>query len=327
MNTGIALLILFILAAASLLALAWYFGFPPFAGSSSVGDNVRSMVQSQRDSSRTNKAKDKNKRKFVDVISKEEKINRTVDSKLTLEKKLRYAQWSISPVLFHVFVIIVSLLVFLLVRTRFNFMLQLVALTSGPIFMNWLLSSSLYRRFQAFDKDYPSFLLSLVGLLKTGMNTIQALDAAAEGLEDNSLVKQEVELMLERLKMGVPEDQSIGSFGEDIYHEEIELFVQALLLSRRVGGNLSDTLDRLAKQVRKRQYFRYSAYHAVGMQRGSIWIIILVLIGIMTYMYFVAPSLVTGAWGDEMGWQVWQGGVVVILFGIFWIRQVTKIRV
>ena len=99
------------------------------------------------------------------------------------------------------------------------------------------------------------------------MNSLTALQAASEGLDPESLVRQEVELMLERLRMGVPEDQSIGSFGEDIFHEEIELFVQALLLSRRVGGNLSDTLERLAKQVRKRQYFRESASAAFGQQR------------------------------------------------------------
>ena len=127
--------------------------------------------------------------------------------------------------------------------------------------------------------------------------------------------------------MGVPEDQSIGAFGEDIYHEEIELFVQALLLSRRVGGNLSDTLDRLAKQVRRRQYFRYSAYHSVGMQRGSIWLILLVLVFMLGYIYFVSPELVVGAWSDDVGWQVWQMGILTILTGIFWIRQVTKIRV
>ena len=133
--------------------------------------------------------------------------------------------------------------------------------------------------------------------------------------------------MVERLRFGVPEDKSIGSFGEDIYHPEIELFVQALLLSRRVGGTLSDTLERLAKQVRKRQFFRMSAAAAVGMQRGSIWIIILILVGLEVYLLFTYPQAVTGAWKDDLGKQVWQFGIVVILGGIFWVRQVTKIRI
>lgn len=183
------------------------------------------------------------------------------------------------------------------------------------------------RRFKAFDNDYPQMLLSLVGLLKTGMNAMGALEAASQGLDETSLVKEEIDLMITRLRYGVPEDKSIGSFGEDIYHPEIELFVQALLLSRRVGGNLSDTLDRLAKQVRKRQYFRNSAKAAVGMQRGSIWFILGILCSLEIYLYLVYPEAVLGAIRDETGWLVWQFGLMVIALGMFWVRQVTKIKI
>ena len=133
--------------------------------------------------------------------------------------------------------------------------------------------------------------------------------------------------MLERLRFGVSEDKSIGAFGEDIYHTEIELFVQALLLSRRVGGNLSETLDRLAKQVRKRQAFRATARAAVGMQRGSIWFILAIMVGMESYLYFVYPEGVVNALNDPIGWQVWQVGILVIIFGIWWVNQVTKIKI
>jgi tight adherence protein B len=158
------------------------------------------------------------------------------------------------------------------------------------------------------------------------MNPMNALEAASAGMNEGALVKAEVDMMIERLRFGVSEDRSIGSFGEDIDHPEIELFVQALLLSRRVGGTLSDTLDRLAKQVRKRQYFRSAANAAVGMQRGSIWFIIAILCGLETYLYITFPETVTDALKDKVGWQVWQFAIVVILLGIFWVRQVTKIR-
>jgi tight adherence protein B len=158
------------------------------------------------------------------------------------------------------------------------------------------------------------------------MNPIQGLKAASDGLEPGSLVKYEIDLMLERLRIGIPEDQSIGAFGEDIAHEEIELFVQALLLSRKVGGNLSDTLDRLARQVRKRQYFRSSAHHAVGMQRGSIWLILGFLVVLLGFMYMKAPEIISESIKDDFGWEIWQFGIILIIIGIVWIRLVTKIK-
>lgn len=252
---------------------------------------------------------------------------RRSDSRLTLTKRLKYAQWAIPSIAFRALEVGLSLVAFSLVSLKMNALMSCLALLTGPIFMRWLLAMMMMRRFRRFDADYPQFLMSLVGLLKTGMTPIGAIETAALGLEPTSLVKEECELMVERLRFGVSEDKSIGSFGEDIYHPEIELFVQALLLSRRVGGTLSETLERLAKQVRKRQYFRNSAVAAVGMQRGSIWAIIGLLFGLELYLYLSYPSLVVEAMKSDAGWQVWQFGLCAILLGIFWVRQITNIRV
>jgi tight adherence protein B len=247
-----------------------------------------------------------------------------VDSRLTLRKRLKYAQWTIPPVTFRVAELAISLFAMSLAAVKLNIVMVLVAGVTGPLVMNAILNWAVDRRFKAFDMDYPAFLLSVVGLLKTGMNAMSALEASAQGLPEASMLRQEVEMMIERLRFGVPEDKSIGAFGEDVYHPEIELFVQALLLSRRVGGTLSDTLERLSKQVRKRQYFRASAVAAVG---RSIWFIIAILTGLEIYLYIVYPSAVIGAWNDPVGWNIWQTGILLILIGIFWVRQVTKLKI
>jgi len=322
--TVLIVAILFIVVA--MVAAAFFLGFFGGAtgGRGGAHSSMRTIVESQRKMSESRR--DKPKRVSLFQTAAESKVSKVVSSRLTLAKKLKYAQWKMPPLIFHLLELALSLVAFSLVFSAFNVVIQLLTLLTGPLFMRWYLNRAIDKRFKAFDQDYPSFLLSLVGLLKTGMNVMGALEAAAQGLEEGSLVKLEVELMIERLRFGVSEDKSIGSFGEDIYHPEIELFVQALLLSRRVGGTLSDTLDRLAKQVRKRQFFRASANAAVSMQRGSIWFIIAILSFIEGYLYVVYPQAVTGAWKDEIGWQVWQTGILLILLGLFWVRQVTKIR-
>ena len=248
-------------------------------------------------------------------------------SKPALERRLRYAQWPIPPLVFRLAQLCGALFAMSLASLKFNWVLVIAAGVIALILSNGLLTWAVERRFKAFDSDYPAFLLSVVGLLKTGMNALGALEAAAKGLAEASLLRAEVEMMIERLRFGVPEDKSIGAFAEDIYHPEIELFVQALLLSRRVGGTLSDTLERLSKQVRKRQFFRASAVAAVGLQRGSIWFIIGILTALEVYMYFAYPEAVVGAWNDPTGWQVWQYSILVILLGIYWVRQVTKLKI
>jgi tight adherence protein B len=317
-----------ILLIVAFVALAILLKLPlPFLGGAGSQGQMHSLVSVQR-SSRAALARggEREKSGLLQAFHGGKTRVRN-DSVLTLRKRLKYAQWPIPPTAFHSLEVVISVVTCILVHMRMNMLMTLLALLAGPILMRWLLNTMVDRRFKRFDGDYPQFLMSLVGLLKTGMTSMGALDSAAQGLEEGSLVKEECEVMLERMRFGVSEDKSIGSFGEDIYHPEIELFVQALLLSRRLGGALSETLERLSKQVRKRQYFRRSAVAAVGMQRGSIWIIILLLCLLEGYIYFMYPVLVTEAFKTPMGWQVWQAGILFILLGIFWVRQVTKIRI
>ena len=292
----------------------------------STRQNIRNIILSQREA--RDSVNNKEGPSVVATALQEETVERSAENRLTIRKKLRFAQLpNVPPYAFSLAQIFVSLVMFLITSMFFDSVLQIIALLSGAVFMNWLLNRRIARRFERFDADYPQFLLAFVGMLKTGLNPIQGLQAAAEGLEEGSLVREEVQIMLERLRMGVSEERSIGSFGEDIHHPEIELFVQALILSRRVGGNLSATIDRLSKQVRRRQFFRRSANAAVGLQRGSIWFILGILMALEGYLYFVWPECVTITWTHPTGRSVAQAGLTGIVIGLFWIRQVTKLRV
>lgn len=319
----VALIFICVLLLLFMIGISLGLQVPGITGGSARSQLSR-MVEAQRGGSKQAMAR---MDQSVYDTAKEAHVENVKTSVLTLEKKLRYAQWKLPPLGFRLLEIGISLVVAFIVSIKFNVVMVGIALLSGPLFMRWLLTLFIERRFKAFDSDYPAFLMNLVSLLRTGMNTMGGMEAAAKALEEDSLVREEIILMIERLKFGVSEEKSIGSFAEDIYHEEIELFVQALLLSRRVGGNLSDTLDRLAKQVRKRQYFRASAKAAVGLQRGSIVFILCIMAAMEVYLYFVYPAAILEAIKDPIGWQVWQFGITVILLGMFWVRQVTKIRV
>jgi tight adherence protein B len=314
------------------LAFTSLLGFVIFAlrandTSISRSNQIKGLVQAQRNEI-DNKSKGKEEKKKKNLLEsvEGEDSKKSGDSSLTLERRLFYAQWKISPYVFRALQVGIGLFTFILVQFTFNIAVQIVSLFTGYALMNALLNRAIKARFNAFDKDYPQFLQSLVGLLKTGMNPMTAISASCQGLDPGCSVRAECELMLERLRYGVSENQSIGSFGEDILHPEIELFVQALLLSRQVGGILSDTLERLSRQVRRRQYFRAQAEASVGMQRGSILFILGVMVFLELYLVVVAPNIVFDSLKDEVGWEIWQYGGLVILFGNIWVRTVTKIK-
>ena len=293
------------------------------ANSAQTGQ-ISKMVSAQRfNDSEKNQVKEDIFKEFHQA-----RIKREASSKITLEKRLRFARLKLPPLVFLALEIFLSVSTVYLLSIKCNiFFSFVVGSFIGPITMNAILNTLINRRAKRFDFDFAAFLMSLVSLIRTGQNTMTAIETAALGLDQNSLVREEVSLMIERLRLGVPEEQSIGSFAEDVQYTETELFVQALLLSRRVGGNLSETLERLAKQARKRQHFRQSAQAAVGMQRGSIWFILVVMVALEGFLYFSMSEAVMKSIQHPIGWMAWQGGISCILAGLYWVRQITNIKI
>lgn len=304
-----------------------------FRTHTAVSANLRSLVAAQRaeNASLSGKPVNRSKRQSLAVAAATEaddnQLKQDTSLKVTLARQLQYAAWPITAVQYRGIQLAFTVALFIPVSIHFMLPIQFLVLFLSPLIVNAVLEYFVQRRFNQFDEDYPVLLMQYTSLLKTGMATLPGLEAAAKGLSEGSLVRQEVELLMERLRLGLTEDQAINALGEDIPHPEIELFVQSLLLSRRVGGTLSTTLERLARQVRKRQQFRHQAVAAVGMERSSLWMVALIMTLLLLYLGFNSPELIVGAFKNETGNMVFQSGIAMILIGFYWSRQVTKIKV
>ena len=333
MSLPITIIIVILIAALALGLLMLTLGGKASPKQRAVNSNLRALVASQRNTSKPGEAPSNRgpKSNLALAAAAESKISKKKSGggagRMNLEKKLRYARWPITPLQFRAIQGFVTLFLFLPVYLHATIFIQFLIMVLTPLIVMSALDYAINRRFEAFDQDYPVLLLSYVSLLKTGMNAIQGLDAAAKGLDPDSLVRAEVELLIERLRLGLTEEQAISAFGEDVAHPELELFVQSLILSRRVGGTLSQTLERLAKQVRKRQQFRKQAVAVVGMERSSLYMIAVIMGLLLAYLIFTSPQLVIPAFSHPLGNKIFQCGIMLIFLGFYWSRKVTNIKV
>lgn len=301
--------------------------------------NLRAMVQSQRVERRAAEsggadaalAQERAARGGKDLAlsaAKESGLpSKRSTSVLSLEKKLRFAHLPLAPIHFQAIQILATVLLLIPTVLCFGKAIWFAVAFLTPKIVGAGLDFLVNVRFKKFDRDYPVLLMSYVSLLKTGMNTIGGLETAAKGLDPDSLVRQEVEVLMERLRLGLTEEQALGAFGEDIYHPELELFVQSLILSRKVGGTLSATLERLTKQVRKRSQFRKQAVAAIGMEKGSLYAIAAIMSALLVYITFQSPELVLPAFSNPTGRSVLEFGIMLIACGFYWSSVVAKIKV
>ncbi|HMO17042.1 MAG TPA: type II secretion system F family protein [Oligoflexia bacterium] len=316
---------------ALLLTMLIVYFFFSSSSTSEADQSLRNLIQSQKRGAENftsdRKAKSVGQAALL-AASQGETSKKVADvNSPGLARRLFYARWVITPLQFRIIQLAVTGIVVGGVSPFVRAPLIFAAFVLTPIFVDSVLDRKIRKRFDNFDRDYPDFLMAFVSRIKSGMNSLTGLQAAASGFAPESILRAEVELMLERIRLGIPEDQAIGAFGETIPHPEIELFVQGLILSRRLGGNLSSTIERLAKQVRKRQEFRKKAVGAVALERSSGIMIALVMLFTLGAIGVTAPDLFKGALENDIGQLIFQGGATLSIFGFYVSNLITKIKI
>lgn len=103
-----------------------------------------------------------------------------------------------------------------------------------------------------FLKDFPSVLLATASSLKAGITPLNALERAISLLPKESIVKNEIETMLAKIRGGTPKEKAISGFATNILNADIELFKSAFSLALDNGGKFSQTLEHIATVAQDR---------------------------------------------------------------------------
>lgn len=101
-------------------------------------------------------------------------------------------------------------------------------------------------RSKEFSSDYPVLLLATSSSIKAGLTPLLALERSTRLLPNSSILRQEVNTLMNKLKSGVAKEIAIGQFGANIYQPDLELFRSAFYLVLESGGRFAPTLERLA---------------------------------------------------------------------------------
>lgn len=106
------------------------------------------------------------------------------------------------------------------------------------------------RRRKLLVRQLPDTLDALVGGLRSGLSLQQALGLLAEQLPKPS--RQEFGLVVRELRMGVAVDDVLQDLEKRIDTQEYTMFTTCMRIAREVGGNLTESLERLADTMRRK---------------------------------------------------------------------------
>lgn len=143
--------------------------------------------------------------------------------------------------------LLIFFLVLLLGGGPFLALLAATALGASPPLIYWVLRR---RRLNKAVSQLPDALLSIATSLRSGMSLTQAMESMIRYQERP--LAQELGLMLRELRLGVAYGEAMDNLYRRLPEVEVQLVTAAMKVSREIGGNLAETLERISDTLRKR---------------------------------------------------------------------------
>lgn len=174
-------------------------------------------------------------------------------------------------------------------------------------------------------RQLPDTLDSLVGGLRSGLSLPQALGLLAEQLPKPS--NQEFSLVVRKLRMGVNLDDVLDELETRIHSNEYTMFTTSMRIAREVGGNLTESLERLADTMRRKLAMedKISALTSQGKLQGLIvGCLPLFLMWVLTEM---EPEAMAPLYNTWLGFAVLGVIFLLELVGFVLIRKIVHIDV
>ena len=181
------------------------------------------------------------------------------------------------------------------------------------------------RREAKLIEQMPDALNMMAGSLRSGASLAIAMDLVAT--ETAPPFSQELSLVLREQKLGVSLDDAFESFSKRVNLEDVNLMVAAIVISKDVGGNLSEVLERLASTLRGKSALegKIRALTSQGKLQG--WIVGLLPVFLGFVLFQMEPEAMAPLFTTYYGYGVIVVVSVLLILGGVFIKKIITIDV
>ena len=191
-----------------------------------------------------------------------------------------------------------------------------------PLF--WLRHRKGTRRAK-INSQLNDLLQVVAGGLTAGQSFLQALASAADKVGEP--LGTELRVMLNEVELGSTLEDALGRLRERAQDDDLGLTIDAILIQRRVGGNLSEVLTNISWTIRERIRMRGEVKALTGQARLSGWLLSLLPIGIGTVLFLMDPDYMGVMLHTPLGRTLTGGGLGAEFIGFLLMRKIANITV
>jgi len=182
------------------------------------------------------------------------------------------------------------------------------------------LAQSRYQR--QFLDIFPDALDLIVRAVRAGLPAPEAIDLAAR--EVRTPVGSEFRRMLSEMRIGVEMEDALQDAADRIRVPDFRFFVVSLLLQRRTGGGIAETLSNLSTIIRQRKALRLKARALTAEATASATVVATLPFVAGIGLFLVNRELMSVLFVDPRGRQMLGIACIGLLLGIATMKAIIK---
>jgi tight adherence protein B len=282
-----------------------YVGVMPFLSSErKVSKRVATVAQGQSKSRMRGALQTQplqTRRKQVQDTIKDIEAKQKKKKRVNLRTRLIRAGISISTRTYYLASIATGLLGGLVVLLTGSSLIVslLAAIAFGFGLPRLVLSRKTKKRQAKFLTEFANAIDIIVRGVKSGLPLNDCLQIIAT--EAPEPVRSEFIDLVEQQRVGVPLSKAFERMLERTPLQEVNFFAIVISIQAQTGGNLAEALSNLSQVLRDRYLLQAKVRTFSAEARTSAAIIGFLPIGVMSLLYFAAPTYIGLLWTDKLG--------------------------
>lgn len=181
------------------------------------------------------------------------------------------------------------------------------------------------KRLAAIEAQLPDALDLIARTLMAGHAFIMGLKMVGEQMEDP--IRTEFRKAFDEISFGISVAEAMKDLSERVDLVDLKFFVTSLLVQLETGGNLAEIIQGIASLIRARfeLYGKIQTLSSEG--RISARVMFCLPFGLGAALYVLNPSYMSLLFTDPAGISMLQGGLFMMLIGLYFTRRMIQIKV
>lgn len=182
-----------------------------------------------------------------------------------------------------------------------------------------------YKRLLLIEQQLPDSLDLMARAMLAGHAFTSGLKMVGEEASDP--VAGEFSIVFDEINYGISVQDALVNLATRVPSTDLRYFVISVLIQRETGGNLAELLNNISALIRARLKLMGAVRVLSAEGRLSALILTILPFALAGVIYLINSEFLSVLWTDPIGPKIVAGALMIMIFGIFWMWRVIKIRV